>query len=79
MIITHLHLLPRHLTLYAFMARRGRTLPVLLKVLSYVMTNSQQMVGKLSVTCMDFEGISLEMPLMLYVVDVCASYQGYCW
>ena len=34
------------------------------------MIDSVQMHGKLNVTGMDFEGISLELPLRLHVVDI---------
>jgi len=45
----------------------GEILPILLELLFYVMINSVQMLG-----------ISLEVPLILYIVDIHAD-QDYCW
>jgi hypothetical protein len=70
MMLANLHLLLRQLTICPFMAWTGR--PLLPKVSSYVMTDSKQVMDKLSVTCMDFEGISFEMPITLYVMDLYA-------
>jgi hypothetical protein len=56
----------------------GELLCVLLELLFYVMIDSVQMLDKLSVTGMDFERISLELPIRLYVVDINAD-QDYCW
>jgi hypothetical protein len=56
----------------------GELLRILLELLFYVMIDSVQMLGKLSVTGMDFEGISLEVPIKLCVVDIHAD-QDYCW
>ena len=45
----------------------GALLPVLQELLFYVMIDSVQMLG-----------ISLEAPLVLYIVDIHAD-QDYCW